>query len=118
MIQSSACPNDRTREHHVRVQGGADVTQAAVEALERLRTAEDRAVGTNQTAKAIRRGRAQLVYIAADAERRVVEDVLAAARDVGLVVIEVPSMRELGRACGIAVGAAAAALLSPPAGDG
>ena len=39
-----------------------------MEALERLRTAEHRAVGTNQTAKAIRRGRAQLVFVAADAE--------------------------------------------------
>jgi large subunit ribosomal protein L7A len=99
-------------------QGGAELTQAADPALERLRTAEHRAVGTNQTAKAIRRGRAQLVFVAADADRRVVENVLAAVRDAGLIVIEVPSMRDLGRACGIAVGAAAAALLSPPAADG
>jgi large subunit ribosomal protein L7A len=87
-----------------------------VEALEHLRSAAHRAVGTNQTAKAIRRGRAQLVFVAADADRRVVADVLAAAHDAGLVVIEVPSMRDLGRACGIAVGAAAAAVLSPPVG--
>jgi large subunit ribosomal protein L7A len=93
-------------------------TQAAVEALERLRTAEHRAVGTNQTAKAVRRGRAQLVVVASDADRRVIDDVLAAVRDAGLIVIEVPSMRDLGRACGIAVGAAAAAVLNPPAGDG
>jgi large subunit ribosomal protein L7A len=94
------------------------VTQAAVEALGRLRAAEHRAVGTNQTAKAIRRGRAQLVFVAADADRRVVEDVLAAVEGAGLVVIEVPSMRDLGRACGIAVGAAAAALLTPSADAG
>lgn len=94
------------------------MTQAGVEALEHLRSAEHRAVGTNQTAKAIRRGRAQLVFVAGDADRRVVEDVLAAARDAGLVVIEIPSMRDLGRACGIAVGAAAAAVLTPSAGPG
>lgn len=94
------------------------MTQAGVEALEHLRSAEYRAVGTNQTAKAIRRGRAQLVFVAGDADRRVVDDVLAAARDAGLVVIEIPSMRDLGRACGIAVGAAAAAVLSPSAGPG
>jgi len=98
--------------------GGAELTEASVPALERLRTTEHRAVGTNQTAKAIRRGRAQLVFVAADADRRVLEDVLAAVRDAGLIVIEAPSMRDLGRACGIAVGAAAAALLSPSAGDG
>lgn len=98
--------------------GGDAMTQAGVEALEHLRSAEYRAVGTNQTAKAIRRGRAQLVFVAGDADRRVVDDVLAAARDAGLVVIEIPSMRDLGRACGIAVGAAAAAVLSPSAGPG
>jgi large subunit ribosomal protein L7A len=58
------------------------------------------------------------VFVAADADRRVVEVVLAAVREAGLVPIEVPSMRELGRACAIAVGAAAAAVLSPPAGEG
>lgn len=89
------------------------MTDAGADALEALRGAEHRAVGTNQTAKAIRRGRAQLVFVAADADRRIIEDVLAAARDAGLLVIEAPSMRELGRACGIAVGAAAAAVLSP-----
>lgn len=84
------------------------------DALERLKTAEYRAVGSNQTAKAIRRGRAQLVFVAADADRRVLQDVIAAVRDRGLEVIEVGSMRDLGRACGIAVGAAAAAVLAPP----
>lgn len=82
--------------------------------LERLRSAEYRAVGANQTVKAIQRGRAQLVVVAADADRRVVQDVLAAGRERGLEVIEAGSMKELGRACGIAVGAAAAAVLTPP----
>lgn len=84
------------------------------DALERLKTAEYRAVGSNQTVKAIRRGRAQVVFVATDADRRVVADVIAAVRDRGLEVIEVGSMRDLGRACGIAVGAAAAAVLAAP----
>lgn len=83
-----------------------------VDALERLRAAEHRAVGSHQTAKAIGKGRAQLVFVATDADRRVTEGVLAAARDRGLEVVEVATMRDLGRACGIAVGAAAAAILS------
>jgi len=53
------------------------------------------------------------VFVAKDADRRVVESVLAAARDRGLEIVEVGSMRELGRVCGIAVGASAAAILSP-----
>ncbi len=81
------------------------------DALQRLRTAEVRAVGTNQTAKAIARGRARVVYIAKDADRRVVEGVVAAAKGASLEIVEVDSMREIGRACGIAVGAAAAAIL-------
>jgi len=84
------------------------------ESLERLRGAEARVVGSNQTVKAIGRGRAEVVFVAKDADRRVVEGVLAASRDRGLEVVEVASMRELGRACGIAVGASAAAILKSP----
>lgn len=86
------------------------MTQA--EALERLRAAEFRAVGTTQTAKAIAKGRAQVVFIARDADRRVTEGVQTAARERGLDIVEVESMKELGRTCGIAVGAAAAAILT------
>ncbi len=87
-------------------------------AIDRLRSAEYKAVGSHQTAKAIRTGRAELVFIAVDADRRVVEDVLTAVRERGLDVIEIGSMRDLGRACGIAVGAAAAAVLSSPQPQG
>ncbi|MBI3998637.1 MAG: ribosomal L7Ae/L30e/S12e/Gadd45 family protein [Armatimonadetes bacterium] len=81
-------------------------------ALTRLRAAPARAVGTNQTAKAIARGAVMEVFVAADADRRVVEPVLRAAADRGLIPTEVESMAVLGRACGIAVGAAAAAILA------
>ena len=91
--------------------GYVGVLMMQADALERLRSAEARAVGTNQTTKAITRGRAQVVYIAKDADRRVVEGVVAAAKGVSLEIVEVDSMREIGRACGIAVGAAAAAIL-------
>ncbi len=79
--------------------------------LEALRRAESRAVGANQTTKAIRKGRAQVVFVAQDADRRVVEPVLRAAQEVGVPVVEVASGKELGRACGIAVAASAAAVL-------
>ncbi len=79
--------------------------------LEALHRAESRAVGANQTAKAIRKGRAEVVFVARDADRRVVEPVLQAAREMGVPVVEVPTGKELGRACGIAVGASAAAIL-------
>jgi large subunit ribosomal protein L7A len=79
--------------------------------VERLKAAAQRAVGTNQTAKAISRGQARVVFVAQDADRRVTEPLLRSARERGMEVVEVPSMAALGRACGIAVGAAAAAIL-------
>ncbi|HET7263099.1 MAG TPA: ribosomal L7Ae/L30e/S12e/Gadd45 family protein [bacterium] len=81
--------------------------------VERLKAAAQRAVGTNQTAKAISRGQARVVFVAQDADRRVTEPLLRAARERGMEVVEVSSMAALGRACGIAVGAAAAAILEP-----
>jgi large subunit ribosomal protein L7A len=80
-------------------------------ALARLRAAPARAVGTNQTARAIARGLTVEVFIASDADRRVIEPVVRAAAERGVGLIEVESMTALGRACGIAVGAAAAAVL-------
>lgn len=82
--------------------------------VERLKAAAQHAVGTNQTAKAISRGQARVVFVAQDADRRVTEPLLRAARERGIEVVEVPSMVALGRACGIAVGAAAAAILEAP----
>lgn len=80
-------------------------------ALARLRAAPARAVGANQTAKAIARGKAVEVFVAADADRRVLDPVIRAAAERGLGLTEVETMTALGRACGIAVGAAAAAVL-------
>jgi large subunit ribosomal protein L7A len=79
--------------------------------IERLRAAPQRAIGTNQTVKAIDRGRARVVFVARDADRRVTDPVLRAARDRGIEIVEVDSMTALGRVCGIAVGAAVAAIL-------
>ncbi len=81
--------------------------------LEQIRAAETRAVGASQTVKAVRRGRATLVLVAQDADRKVIDPVIRAAQEREVPLAEVDSMRELGRACGIAVGAAAAAVLEP-----
>lgn len=83
------------------------------EALERLRQAESKSVGAAQTARALARGRAALVFVARDAERRVTDPVIRVAQELGVEVVEVDSMRELGRTCGIAVGAAVAAITAP-----
>lgn len=79
--------------------------------MERLKHARKKSIGTKQTVKAIEKGTAREVFVARDAEEHVIRDVLKAARDKGLEVISVESMVALGKACGIEVAAAAAAIL-------
>lgn len=79
--------------------------------LERLKAAKKKTIGSKQTARAIERGAAQVVFVARDADEAVTREVLGAARARKLEVVVVESMSALGKACGIDVGAAAAAIL-------
>ncbi len=72
-----------------------------------------RVVGVKETLKAIERDRAVTVVVARDAEPQVVAGVLGLAREKGLELVYADSMEFLGKACGIKVGAAVAALLAP-----
>lgn len=77
----------------------------------RLSEARRRLVGTKQTLKALQGGEAKVVYLAKDADERVLRPLRSALSERSVEVVEVESMQELGRLCGIEVGAAAAALL-------
>jgi len=79
--------------------------------LERLKFARKKSIGTKQTAKAIEKGTAKAIFVARDAEEHVTRDVARLARDKGLELVQVDSMLALGKACGIEVGAAVAAIL-------
>lgn len=68
-------------------------------------------VGVKQTKRALEAGTAAYVFLAADADPRVIEPLEALCTECGVPAERIPSMRELGSACGIAVGSAAAALL-------
>ena len=68
-------------------------------------------VGLKQTRQAIETGKASKVFVAMDAEPRLVQPLVEACRKFGIPTEEVVSMRQLGAACGIHVGAAAAAIL-------
>ncbi|MDR3564703.1 MAG: ribosomal L7Ae/L30e/S12e/Gadd45 family protein [Negativicutes bacterium] len=70
-----------------------------------------KAVGAKQATKAIDKGLAALVYLAQDADTRVTAPIRDLCDRKGVAVESVPSMDELGKACGIEVGAAAVALL-------
>ena len=79
--------------------------------VDRLRAAGNKTVGTKQTLKAVDRGLAQVVFLAEDADERVLQDLLRACQERSVEVVQVESMAELGRACGIEVGAASAAVI-------
>ncbi len=80
-------------------------------ALSKLQQAKHKTIGTKQTFKAIQEGKAQVVYLADDAEAHVTKPLLQLGQQQGLEIIKVPNMVELGKACGIKVKAASAAIV-------
>ena len=69
----------------------------------------EKVIGVKQAARAIRDGRARRVFLACDAEERVIDPIRRSC--VGIPVEEGHTMAQLGRACGIAVGASVVAVL-------
>ena len=78
--------------------------------LESLKGAA-RVIGVKQVTKAVQKSQAAAVFLADDADGRVPEPLLHLAAEIGGPVVHVPTMQELGKACSIEVGAAAAAVL-------
>lgn len=78
--------------------------------LETLRQAKRKTVGIKQTTKAVLSGSAKVVFVAKDADERVLRELLGACREGKVRVVETEDMAALGKACGIDVGAAAAAV--------
>ncbi len=68
-------------------------------------------VGVKQVKRAVEAGKAGRVFLAADADPRIKDPISALCGELGVETVEAGSMRELGRACGISVGAAVAAVL-------
>ena len=68
-------------------------------------------VGSKQLRKALRAGTAQQVFLAENADPAVTEPLEELCGELHIQITWVRTMAELGRACGIEVGAAAAAVL-------
>ena len=66
-------------------------------------------VGIKQLKKALRAGRVQSAFFALDADPAVTEPVAEACSSSAIPVVWVKTMAQLGKTCGIDVGAAAAA---------
>ena len=69
-------------------------------------------VGVKQVRRALAGGRAGRVYLAKDADPQLIRPLKLLAEERGVEVVQAESMKALGRACGIAVGTACAAVVS------
>ncbi len=77
--------------------------------LERLRRGV-KIVGAKRLQKAIEAGEIQMAFVALDADLLVTQRVIELARQKGLPVVEVDTMKALGEAAGVAVPTAAAGI--------
>jgi large subunit ribosomal protein L7A len=78
--------------------------------LDTLKTVK-KTIGVKQVTKAVEKDLVQVVYIAEDAERRLVEPLQTLCSQRNVAIEMMPTMVQLGKACEIEVGAAAVAVL-------
>ncbi|MGM9599573.1 MAG: L7Ae/L30e/S12e/Gadd45 family ribosomal protein [Faecousia sp.] len=78
--------------------------------LEELKSAK-KVVGIKQLRKALNAGSVKKVFIAEDADPLLTDPIAERCRQLDIPVISVPTMKQLGAACSICVGAAVAAIL-------
>lgn len=69
-------------------------------------------VGTKQTIRMVELGKATEVYIAEDADSRLTSKVIQLCDTKGVKITYVDTMKNLGKACGIDVGAAMVAIVN------
>ncbi|MGY3716680.1 50S ribosomal protein L7ae-like protein [Sutcliffiella cohnii] len=78
---------------------------------EKVMQATNFIVGTKQSVKALKAGTAREVVIAEDADVKVTQKVIQTAIEHNVPITKVDSMKKLGKACGIEVGASAVAII-------
>jgi large subunit ribosomal protein L7A len=78
---------------------------------EKVSQARNIIVGTKQAVKALKSREVVELVIAADADPRVTAKVIEVANEMNVPITRVDSMKKLGKACGIEVGAATVAII-------
>lgn len=78
--------------------------------LDKLKEAKQKVAGARQTMRALESSLALEVFIARDAEEKIINPVLRLCEQGNVPVQYVESMEQLGKACKIKVGAAVAAI--------
>ena len=69
-------------------------------------------VGIKQLRKSLKEGKVRRAFAAENADPRLTDPLADECRTYGVELVWVPTMAELGKACGISVGAAAAGILA------
>mgnify|MGYP005835222511 CR=1 FL=1 len=78
--------------------------------LDDLRTG-NKVVGLKQSTKALENGTVKTLFLAKDAEEKVINNLKQLSLKNSVHIVYVESMKQLGKACGIEVGAAVACVL-------
>ncbi|WP_332649142.1 ribosomal L7Ae/L30e/S12e/Gadd45 family protein [Lysinibacillus sp. 54212] len=77
---------------------------------DQVKQASKTIIGTKQAVKAMRAGQVTELFVALDADSGVTDPAILLAKEIGVPVRLVESKKELGKACGIHVGAAVVAI--------
>jgi len=77
---------------------------------EKVKQASQTIIGTKQAVKAMRTGRVSEIFVALDADNWVTDPAILIAKEIGVPITLVESKKDLGKACGIHVGAAIVAI--------
>lgn len=78
---------------------------------EKVKQAANISIGTKQAMRMVELGKASEVFVADDADPRITIKMVNLCKKMGVKVTYVDSMKLLGKACGIEVGAAMAAVV-------
>jgi len=78
--------------------------------LESIKSSK-KTIGIRQSMKAVENGLADVVYIAKDADEKVVRGIKELCNTNSIEIVYIDTMKQLGKACGIEVGAAVACIL-------
>ena len=78
--------------------------------MEDLKNSVSRVVGTKQVLRGLKSGTLAKVYVANDADTFLYQRIVRATESAGVLVVRVPTMKELGLLCGVEVASAAAGI--------
>lgn len=78
--------------------------------MDRLKHAK-KTVGIKQTLKAIEENNTKLVFLANDADKKIIDEVIGMCKGKDIKIETIESMKQLGKVCGIDVNASVACIL-------